>query len=447
MVINLSDNCLKPTDKNTFSRHHIAPLFPYGNKTIEQLCKENNKLLIYPYSIEETDDRISKSVLFEIVNTRNPDDVYLATGSIMGFIGVGNLQLNIRSRFDIGRDNYLLHYMLQKVLSMNIFDLEHQSESISIFDFLAFMFPRFLNRALQQGLYREYQSFKYNDACVKGVLDVNRHIAHNVPFCGTVAYKTREFSFDNSLTQLVRHTIEYIKTKKYGPSLLGYDKDTRANISLIVQHTSSYCKQSRKQVIQNNLRLKSHPYYCYYDALQSLCLQILKQEDTKYGEGSSELYGILFDGAWLWEEYLNTILKKMGFVHPENKKGKGGIYLFEDYDQQMRLHRNGLRYPDFYKDGIVLDAKYKQIASYDMVSKVSRDDIHQIITYMKHLNAKKGAFLAPVLERQVKIPMSRLADGVSNISIFGLEISKSTDFSIFCEEMSRNEDRLVQRLS
>jgi hypothetical protein len=29
---------------------------------------------------------------------------------------------------------------------------------------------------------------------------------------------------------------------------------------------------------------------------------------------------MVFDGAWLWEEYLFTILKRLDYIHPENKK-------------------------------------------------------------------------------------------------------------------------------
>ena len=64
-------------------------------------------------------------------------------------------------------------------------------------------------------------------------------------------------------------------------------------------------------------------------------------EEVKYGESSDEICGILFDGAWLWEEYVNTILSNHGFKHPENKLHKGGIYLFDDH--------SGIRYPDFYR--------------------------------------------------------------------------------------------------
>lgn len=64
-------------------------------------------------------------------------------------------------------------------------------------------------------------------------------------------------------------------------------------------------------------------------------------EEIRYGESDDEISGILFDGAWLWEEYVNTLLCHQGFLHPENRKKTGRICLFTD--------GSGFRYPDFTK--------------------------------------------------------------------------------------------------
>ncbi|GBR72467.1 hypothetical protein HP1_128 [Candidatus Termititenax spirochaetophilus] len=35
-----------------------------------------------------------------------------------------------------------------------------------------------------------------------------------------------------------------------------------------------------------------------------------------YGHEENKIYGILFDGAWLWEEYIAAVLKEnTGIVH------------------------------------------------------------------------------------------------------------------------------------
>lgn len=439
MRINLTDNNIRQPDTVTFQRKDVAALFPIADKTIAELCKENENLLIFPYSIETSCDKICDSPVMNILNTGDSDKVEITTGNVMGFIGIDNLQIKIKSRFDKGRDDFFLHYMLQKVLSLNLFDLKHNDEQEDIFDFIMFMFPYLLKAAMNQGVYREYKNYKRNDSNLKGTIDIGRHIARNVPFVGNIAYSTREYSHDNNMSELIRHTIEFMKTKRYGQLVLNIDRETIANVKIIVEHTPSYNKNERSSIISKNLRAKVHPYYTEYRPLQTLCLQILRMEEVKYGESSDEICGILFDGAWLWEEYVNTILSNQGFRHPENKLHKGGIYLFDDH--------SGIRYPDFYKDDMVLDAKYKRLGSYDKVSKLDRNDIHQVMAYMTALKVNRGGFVAPLEQKQSKVPTSHLQGSMATLSIFGIEICKSaTSYAEFCEKMGKMEDGFVESL-
>ncbi len=439
MRINLTDNNIRQPDAVTFQRKDVAALFPIADKTIAELCKENENLLIFPYSIETSCDKICDSSVMSILNTGDPDKVQITTGNVMGFIGIDNLQIKIKSRFDKGRDDFFLHYMLQKVLSFNLFDLKHNDEQEDLFDFIMFMFPYLLKAAMNQGIYREYKNFKHNDSNIKGTIDIGRHIARNFPFVGNIAYATREYSHDNNMSELIRHTIEFMKTKRYGQLVLNIDRETIENVKIIIAHTPSYNKNERSSVISKNLRAKVHPYYTEYRPLQTLCLQILRMEEVKYGESSDEICGILFDGAWLWEEYVNTILSNHGFKHPENKLHKGGIYLFDDH--------SGIRYPDFYKDDMVLDAKYKRLGSYDKVSKLDRNDVHQVMAYMTTLKVNRGGFVAPLEQKQSKVPTSHLKGSAATLSIFGIEICKSaTSYAEFCEKMGEMEDRFVESL-
>ena len=308
-----------------------------------------------------------------------------------------------------------------------------------MFDFVMFMFPYFLKSAMRQGLYREYQNYSHNDANIKGAIDVGRHIAKNIPFVGNMAYSTREYSHDNDMTELIRHTIEFMKTKKYGQAVLNIDRETKENVDAIVEHTPLYNKGDRGNIISKNLRLRMHPYYTEYRPLQTLCLQILRMEEVKYGESDDVICGILFDGAWLWEEYVNTVLDGLGFVHAENKKRKNSIHLFEG--------GGGVRYPDFYKDDFVLDAKYKRLGSYEKVSKVDPDDVHQVMAYMTTLKATRGGFVAPLMQTQQKVPTALLKDSASALSIFGIEVCKTaSSYGDFCEKMKDMERVFVESL-
>lgn len=419
-----------------FNRYDVAPLFPYAGKTIETLCNENERLLVVPPTTKHTRDDVEKSVLFDIVNTENPDDVCLKTSNVMGFVGVGGLRIKIGSRFDNGNGDFLLHYMLQKVLLVNLFDLNYTNDDDAVFDFMMLMFPPFLKSALAQGVYREYQRRCYNDSRVGGTVDVGRHIRLNTPFVGHVAYTMREYTHDNSMTQLIRHTIEFMHQKRMGNVALSKDNETIDLVRQIVACTPTYNKAERRCVIQKNLRPNRHPYFTAYRPLQRLCVQILRMDEMKYGENDDELSGLLFDGSWLWEEYVYTILGN-GFKHPQNRLRKGGLPLFDD--------DSGTRYPDFYNTDIVLDAKYKRMEKMDKVEDVNRDDLHQLIAYIDMLRLKRGGFVAPMKQSQIVVPTSRLKGTTSaSISIYGIEVAGANNYKDFCENMAKAEDRFRQ---
>lgn len=115
--------------------------------------------------------------------------------------------------FSNENNDFFLQYLLDKVLDFpNIVDMESDTDqNQKLFNFLLFLFPRYLKSAMRKGLYKTYIRRRYNDGNVKGTIDIARHIAKNTPFTGNISYTQREFSYDNSLMELVRHTIEFIK--------------------------------------------------------------------------------------------------------------------------------------------------------------------------------------------------------------------------------------------
>ncbi len=390
----ITDNSRKSFSELDASDSDIENLRKIANVPINKISlDDNSNLLVFPRDWNHYGDEISESQILSI------SEYDISTGNIMGFVGINDTQLDIKSRFaEACSQDYFLHYMLQKVFSINLFDIQHTISKQPIFDFLLYLFPHFLKKALAQGLFKKYKRYEYNDANLRGPIDVNRHIRQNIPFRGTVAYSTREHSYDNEVTQLIRHTIEYIRTKEQGSAILNNDTETKTCVSQIVTATQSYNVRDRNKVIGQNLRPVRHPYYSAYTALQKICLQILRHESIKYGQEKDKVYGVLFDGAWLWEEYLNTILKGLGFNHPENKKHKGGFQMFDNKTNKEAdietIDRNSRRlYPDFYKEDFILDAKYKRLNN-----GVGREDLYQVVTYMYCQKATNGGYLFPCEE-------------------------------------------------
>lgn len=429
---------IRTTDNNgrgvTFDINlHLKDLQLLSVKPLCELNDEYPNLLIFPSDFKTNGDEIGNQHIFTIEANR------LLTGNIMGFIGYRNTQVTIRSRFTKNDSNdYFLYYILMRVFKINLFDLKFGTDIESVFDILIYLFPEYLKRALRQGIYKEYQSHNYNDTNVRGRIDIARHIRQNIPFTGKVAYTTREYSTDNHITQLIRHTIDYISWNTHGESILYNDEETRDAIERICQATPSYNRKNLRQVVNSNIQPMRHPYFNEYSKLQRLCIQILRNEEIKYGyNDDNQFYGILFDGAWLWEEYLNTVLRDIGFKHPKNRTGEGGIQIFTDdigFEKSM---------PDFYRSDIIVDAKYKRYSEW---KNISRDDKNQLIAYMHLFKTKKGGFIVPV--DNPNIVHTRPLNGLGGtMSIIGMNVSAiCKDFQDFCTHMAKEEKILKEKI-
>jgi len=423
---------LKTTDNNCgscqVSQQNLVDFQKIANTKIKDITIGNNSnLLIYPQSFSDCEDRIYDEIIFSLQGGK------LTTGNVMGFVGVNESELTIQSRFAKEEHDYFLHYLLQKVFSINLFELKHSSNKESIFDFLIYLFPFFLKKALGQGLFKEYKKKSYNDANVRGNIDINLHIRNNIPFNGKIAYRVREHSYDNKITQLIRHTIEFIKKHKFENGVLTNNNDIQNFVMQIIQATPTYNYNSRRSVINLNVRPLVHPYYSEYKDLQKICMQILRFEGLKFGEKDDKIYGLLFDGAWLWEEYLNTILKDCNFNHPMNKTSKGAIYLFTD-------PKSYKRYPDFWKGNFIIDAKYKQLSD-----RIDRNDINQLISYMYVKQAELGGFLYPTkyTDKLECKQIGKLNGFGGFVKTWSMPIPQKADsFNNFSFLMSENENRL-----
>lgn len=401
-------------------------------------------LLVFPDSFNSYDRNLGKKVICQI----EEEAKLLSTNSIVGFIGRNKTHLSIHSRFtESGKEDFFLHYMLQKVAKINLFNLQHTIDEDSVFDFLIYLFPLYLKNAISQGIFRQYTTHRYNDANVRGVIDVNRHIKYNEPFNGSIAYTTREYSYDNYITQLIRHTIEFIH-KSGGEEILNIDIGTKQAVSQIISATPSYEDNELHAIINKNLAPIAHPFYSEYAPLQKLCLQILRHEELKYGQEANEIYGILVDAAWLWEEYLADLLKDK-YSHYLKDSGKR-FYLFKPQQQSPR-HQI---IPDYLSLDMkkVADAKYIPL---DEKSRFQEDSssataiYYKTITYMYRFSSQESYLFYPHRNEDTPTIERREIDGFGEGSItrLGLRIPNGcSDFNDFVTKMREEETIFYNQL-
>ena len=394
------------------------------DRTLDNLSREDN-IFIFPNDLTHTPDLDKDQKIFETVNQE------IKTGNVIGFLGCGQEKLTISSRFSDESNDHFLHYLLQKVLNINLTSLDvGLSQEDRLYQFLIYLFPKYLQVALRKGLYKEYQRFSHNDSHVKGVIDVGNHLKRNVPFMGNIAYTTREFTYDNPLMQLIRHTVEYIKTQKPFGAMLDSNCEIIAETTRV---TPSYKLANRAKIIRmNKTKPIRHAYFREYRKLQELCLMILNQEKHGLGYQEQKIHGILFDVSWLWEEYVYTLLPK-GFIHPRNKDKTDGISVFSGGKRKV--------YPDFYdrERKIVLDAKYKKL---EFTEKgINREDLFQLISYSYILKAEKAGLIFPSMEQSVNSEIGKVAGYGAQLKKWSIRIPQNaSSYSAFCEMMENSEE-------
>ena len=397
------------------------------DRTLDNLSIEDS-IFIFPNDLTHSPDLDKDQKIFETV------DQEIKTGNVIGFLGCGQEKLTISSRFSDESNDHFLHYLLQKVLHINLTSLDVAlSREDKLYQLLMYLFPKYLQAAIRKGLYKEYQRFSHNDSHVKGVIDVRNHLKKNLPFMGNVAYTTREFTYDNPLMQLIRHTIEYIKNQKgIGQGVFDNLLTSRENVSEIARVTPSYKLADRAKIIRmNKTKPIRHAYFREYRKLQELCLMILNREKHGLGYQEQKIHGILFDVSWLWEEYVYTLLPKV-FIHPRNKDKTDGISVFSDRERKV--------FPDFYHKElkIVLDAKYKEL---EFTEKgINREDLFQLISYSYILKAEKGGLVFPSKDKVVDNEIGKLAGYGALLKKLSIQIpQKTSSYNEFCEMMESSE--------
>ena len=397
------------------------------DRTLDNLSQEDS-IFIFPNDLKNSPDLDKDQKILETVNQK------IKTGNVIGFLGCGQERLTISSRFSNESDDYFLHYLLQKVLNINLNSLDTAlSREDKLYQLLMYLFPKYLQAALRKGHYKEYQRFSHNDSHIKGVVDVGNHLKKNLPFTGNVAYTTREFAFDNPIMQLIRHTIEFMKNQKsIGRGVLENLSTSRENVAEIVRVTPSYKIADRAKIIRRNqTKPLRHAYFREYRKLQELCLMILNREEHGLGYQEQKIHGILFDVAWLWEEYIHTLLPGE-FIHPRNKDRTDGISVFSNRERKV--------YPDFYdrERKIVLDAKYKKL---ELTEKgINRDDLFQLISYAYILQTEKAGLIFPSIDQTVSSEIGKVEGYGVLLKKWSIQVpQKASSYSEFYEMLGKSE--------
>ena len=464
-LINTKDNSERQiTLENSEEDKSIYDLL--NNFSSQPVCKKSIGSLHY-YVFEQSGiHKDSKISLFNVYKDKN-DKTIIKTNNYAGFIGAKNrehhITLNIHSRFDETEKtkDYFLYYILFKTQGINLSNIPPECNITldSYFHLLMLLFPELLVNAFAKGVFRKYVTKFTNGNFIQGRINFKRHIRLNMcPPQARIACDSRQLSADNDVLQLIRHALEKIDRDILGHYLLTSNERIRNCVEELKAYTSSYSPNDRRRVIVSNLKTVIHPLYQEYSELQRLSMAILRDEDLTYSEHSNSCpYGIFFDLAELWESYLATLLKPLGYTH-HVYKGKNNKNLFNDYSWPVII-------PDYVKEGkknYIADAKYIRLDEYfsNKLKSDKSDDrdigiIYKTITYM-HSYSCHSAFLFYPVNFDTHFPNKdsdifklNINDTNDIIHVIGLNIPlscNSINFKDYVKKISDNEKTFIDKV-
>lgn len=375
----------------------------FSGVTVKELQEESHGNLIV-FAREDAD--LAKLPFYTLKeNRKKPDQFNLDTGNLMGVLSLRQkdttLKIQVQSRFDTSKEQYFLKYLLSRIYDVSFTDLVSSEEDPFWDMLLAFVFLWRFSEAATIGLYKQYHRFEYNDLNFRGRLDLDRHLKRNYPLFDRIAYSRRENTFDNPFNHLLRHAAA--KIEKKWPSMLESNPNVRELLMLLKQNTPSWIPGDIQRTLchKDTLSELRHPYFAeYYEPLRRVSRMLLMDEganvfDTPENSDATEISGVLFDGSWLWEEYLATVLCDRNleggpYLHADPSKRLNAIYPFKSGHSRL--------YPDFRRPvnddasrcDIVLDAKYKREDN-----STKSEDRHQVLCYMFITGATQGGLIFP----------------------------------------------------
>ena len=169
-------------------------------------------------------------------------------------------------------------------------------------------------------------------------------------------------------------------------------------------------RQEAQKLVQRKRRKITHSVYHDWEEVRKTAIILLRHmgisvENDK-DKAQNKIHGVLINMNWIWEKYLESILKdKLKEEYCLKAPCEKEIFFLNGEGQGKRTLK-----PDLciYKKGnadtpvLILDAKYKNAWSEGKFKESVREDCFQILSYMYGFGCNKSGIFCPVEEKAVE---------------------------------------------
>lgn len=337
-----------------------------------------------------------------IITIKKEGETYFAqTGNFVGKFVWKGLEIDIKSRFSIIFLERMLNFANDIFLDdVSITGKKVEENDIDISKYIIYyMFVQNLEKAFLLGLPKAYCSITNHEMKLKGKIDINQFINHDIPFQGKISSISREQKEVQEVIDVLYKAVNIIEKK---------EKSFLKNIS----HIKTHLKQNRSnqyvssETINKALNSKAllNPIFLPYKKVLEYARFIINGNNIEEKkDGQYETYGFLINVSELFEIYITKLIQKE-FISWNVNSPKISLYNNMFYERKI--------IPDIVmtrdKQVMVFDTKYKKMnmkgkLNGDDEGDVDRNDFFQINNYMSYYhshpdkyNLKVGGLLYPM---------------------------------------------------
>ncbi len=467
-MIRVNDNYFSPKPAEDVASNENSPTIS-KKKDIENSLKldigtfrankDSNTLFSFFTDLDKKTNKNDKDQLIVSIIKGGGDKfpAQIQTGNYIGKFCYEKVDFDIRSRFG----DLFLQRILNFASDIYLDDVRLLGSKVEGSSFhysrliIYYLYIQSLEKAFLLGLPKTYQSVKHHESTVRGRIDINRFICHDIPFIGKISTISREQQELQPVIDVLAKAIQVMergredKGKKGEPAKDNagrtilkrianirahlYERKSNAYISNEVMH-----KAKQAKVLQN-------PIFTPYKKVLKYAEMIIKTSHIEENQqGKSENYGFLINVAELFEIYVTKLLQR-AFIEWNVHSPK-----IELYDEENLFFARKI-IPDIVmergNDILIFDTKYKRMnyktRYYEGGGDLDRADFFQINTYMSYYQQKGknvicGGLLYPLSEgfTQEKChSIHWLGNEATQFIVDGVELSETGDNFIDAEKL------------
>lgn len=346
----------------------------------------------------------------------------------------------IHSRFDNENCDFT-NYLLGKVYNTDarIFkDMETEVGQERALDLMLYMqMISLLEAANKKGQFRAYKEYERNDDKIKGTIDIARHIKSNPLFNGKISYRYRQYTVDNDINKIILTACKFMENRhrEFASKYLKQHKTAKGVIegwSYVMEPAS---RKEATDLIRKTKKKIANPIYKAWEEVLKIAIHLLKRMGVHIaGENEFRIKGMLINIADMWEKYIELVLAENNNndekIEVRARSNKCSEKIFKNTGKLRQSIEPDVILIKPNEDKAVLDCKYKKSWSKSIERRLKeneeqkdlylRDDIFQVLSYMKILDTKKGGIICPIKESDLPYneEMKYLVD---NLDIVGKE--------------------------